>query len=82
MVFIKVVKAVYFSPCIHFRLQGSVIRCETCKGRGVRIEITQIGPGMVQQMQSTCNVCRGEGEVIPSKDRCKKCDGKKKVTYI
>ncbi|VDK65092.1 unnamed protein product [Onchocerca ochengi] len=59
--------------------KGSVISCETCKGRGVRIEITQIGPGMVQQMQSTCNVCRGEGEVIPSKDRCKQCDGKKKI---
>lgn len=59
-----------------------MIPCETCKGRGVRIEITQIGPGMVQQMQSTCNVCRGEGEVIPSKDRCKQCDGKKKVVFI
>ncbi|EJW69766.1 hypothetical protein WUBG_19327 [Wuchereria bancrofti] len=34
-----------------------VIRCDSCKGRGVRIEITQIRPGMVQQMQSTCNVC-------------------------
>ncbi|MCP9264125.1 DnaJ-like subfamily A member 4 [Dirofilaria immitis] len=43
--------------------KGCVISCETCKGRGVRIEITQIGPGMVQQMQSTCNVCRGEGEI-------------------
>ncbi|VDN84099.1 unnamed protein product [Brugia pahangi] len=59
--------------------KDSVIRCDSCKGRGVRIEITQIRPGMVQQMQSTCNVCRGEGEVIPSKDRCKQCDGKKKI---
>ncbi|VDN06947.1 unnamed protein product [Thelazia callipaeda] len=59
--------------------KGSVVSCDVCKGRGVRIEITQIGPGMVQQMQSTCNVCKGEGEVIPSKDRCKQCEGKKKI---
>lgn len=59
--------------------KGSVVQCSTCKGRGVQVQIMQIGPGMVQQTQSTCNVCRGAGEVIPEKDRCKACNGQKKV---
>jgi len=34
---------------------------------------------MVQQTQAVCSECRGEGEVIPAKDRCKICAGKKKM---
>lgn len=30
-------------------------------------------------MQSACNMCRGEGEMINEKDKCKKCRGKKTV---
>lgn len=43
------------------------------------IQLRQIGPGMVQQIQSVCAECRGEGEVIPPGDRCKECKGKKVV---
>ena len=39
----------------------------------------QLGPGMVQQMQSICRECSGEGEVINEKDRCKTCNGKKTI---
>ena len=35
--------------------------CHSCHGRGIKVTIRQIGPGMVQQMQSTCTDCRGEG---------------------
>uniref|UniRef100_A0A915AF99 Uncharacterized protein n=2 Tax=Parascaris univalens TaxID=6257 RepID=A0A915AF99_PARUN len=59
--------------------KGSVMQCSNCKGRGVQIHVMQIAPGMVQQTQSTCSVCKGEGEVIPEKDRCKQCNGQKKV---
>ena len=39
----------------------------------------QIGPGMVQQIQSVCSDCGGRGETIPEADRCKECRGKKLV---
>ncbi|VDK29672.1 unnamed protein product, partial [Anisakis simplex] len=60
-------------------VKGSVTECSTCKGRGVQVHVVQIVPGLVQQTQSTCSVCRGEGSVIPDKDKCKKCNGQKKI---
>ena len=41
---------------------GAVVACKTCSGRGIKISIRQLGPGMVQQMQSVCPDCKGEGE--------------------
>ena len=32
---------------------------------------------MVSQVQSMCSECRGQGERILPKDKCKTCDGKK-----
>ncbi|VDD95781.1 unnamed protein product [Enterobius vermicularis] len=58
--------------------KGSVLSCPMCDGHGVRVQVTQILPGMVQQTQSTCRNCNGKGEVIPEKDRCKDCNGQKK----
>ncbi|XP_041375108.1 dnaJ homolog subfamily A member 2-like [Gigantopelta aegis] len=57
--------------------QGAMSKCRTCQGRGVKITMRQLGPGMVQQMQSICPECHGEGELINEKDRCKECRGKK-----
>lgn len=59
---------------------GDPKRCNTCRGSGVTVQIRQIGPGMVQQMQTTCGDCRGEGEVISARDRCKDCSGKKIIS--
>ncbi|KAE8633846.1 hypothetical protein XENTR_v10002115 [Xenopus tropicalis] len=59
--------------------KGAVEKCTTCKGRGVQVRVQQIGPGMVQQIQSMCSDCHGEGERINQKDRCKQCSGKKVV---
>ena len=39
----------------------------------------QLGPGMVQQIQSVCGECRGKGETINPKLRCKVCVGQKVV---
>ena len=61
---------------------GAVQKCSACRGRGVRIMIRQLAPGMVQQMQSVCSDCNGEGEVINEKDRCKKCEGKKVIKEV
>ena len=39
---------------------GQVTRCTSCNGQGVKLQIRQLGPGMLQQVQSVCEVCRGE----------------------
>lgn len=41
---------------------GAVQKCGTCRGRGMRIMIRQLAPGMVQQMQTVCSDCNGEGK--------------------
>jgi len=56
--------------------------CGECRGRGIRVTVNQIGPGMVQQMQSKCDSCDGEGEVMAASDRCSKCEGRKVVPEI
>ncbi len=45
----------------------------------LQVRLIQLAPGMVQQTQGVCSDCRGEGEVIPAKDRCRACAGKKKA---
>jgi len=56
---------------------GSERTCGDCNGRGVRVQLRQIGPGMVQQMQSACPACRQTGKIIDEKDKCKSCKGTK-----
>lgn len=58
---------------------GASGHCGTCKGSGVRVVVRQIAPGMVQQMQTVCNECRGSGQVISEKDKCVQCHGQKVV---
>lgn len=43
---------------------GATVRCPTCNGRGMKVTMRQLGPGMVQQLQSVCPECRGEGTII------------------
>ena len=38
--------------------------CNTCHGSGMYIRINQIAPGMVQQIQTQCRDCGGNGERI------------------
>jgi len=59
--------------------EGIDSKCAPCKGRGVRVTIQQLGPGMIQQFQSACPNCKGTGEVIDAKNRCEGCKGKKLV---
>lgn len=54
-------------------------KCPSCRGTGMQVRIQQLGPGMVSQMQSMCADCRGQGERINPKDRCKTCEGRKVV---
>eukprot|EP00124_Ichthyophonus_hoferi_P002440 Ihof_evm8s166 gene=Ihof_evmTU8s166 len=57
----------------------NVTKCQKCQGRGVVLVVRQLGPGMITQMQTACDQCRGQGESMSEKDRCKKCHGKKLV---
>eukprot|EP00824_Muranothrix_gubernata_P008144 TRINITY_DN2040_c0_g1_i1.p1 TRINITY_DN2040_c0_g1~~TRINITY_DN2040_c0_g1_i1.p1 ORF type:complete len:428 (-),score=90.70 TRINITY_DN2040_c0_g1_i1:125-1345(-) len=50
-------------------------KCSTCKGRGKIAKTMQIGPGMISQTIAPCDACRGEGEIVNEKDKCKKCKG-------
>ncbi|RUS19715.1 hypothetical protein BC938DRAFT_475684 [Jimgerdemannia flammicorona] len=59
--------------------EGAVQSCKTCQGSGVKVSLRQIGP-MVQQIQQPCPDCRGEGQIIKEKDRCKNCNGKKIIS--
>ncbi len=58
------------------RAEG-VKTCSTCHGQGVRVVLNQLGPGMVQQLQTRCNVCQGAGEQIMEQYMCKACKGAK-----
>ncbi|KAL7286962.1 hypothetical protein TKK_0018817 [Trichogramma kaykai] len=59
--------------------KDAVEQCGTCQGSGVQVSIQQLGPGMLQQFRTTCGDCKGQGERIRPKDRCKQCNGKKTV---
>merc|ERR1712187_133458 len=38
-----------------------VQQCSACDGRGMKVEVVRMGP-MIQQMQSQCNSCGGQGK--------------------
>lgn len=52
-------------------------KCPLCKGRGMQVHIQQVGPGVVQQIQTVCVECKGQGERISPRDRCEICGGAK-----
>ena len=56
---------------------GKTYKCEECKGKGIKIIIRQLGPGMIQQMRAQCNICNGKKYSINKNDLCNKCDGAK-----
>lgn len=57
--------------------KGSSKPCRGCDGHGVRVQLMQVGIGMVQQVRTACTDCDGTGEIIAAKDRCQTCNGKK-----
>ncbi|XP_044955148.1 dnaJ protein homolog 2-like [Hordeum vulgare subsp. vulgare] len=58
---------------------GASMKCVGCQGVGYKVQIRQLGPGMIQQMQQPCNETRGSDETISDKDRCGQCKGEKVV---
>lgn len=56
---------------------GASAECSSCGGQGAKMQVRQIGPGMVQQMQTVCPQCKGSGQQINDKDKCEQCRGDK-----
>ncbi|GKZ01030.1 hypothetical protein MPSEU_001054400 [Mayamaea pseudoterrestris] len=52
-------------------ITGDVVECSSCHGQGMRVEIRQIAPGMVTQMQRQCSACGGQGRSAPQKNERK-----------
>ncbi|CAF1188305.1 unnamed protein product [Rotaria sordida] len=52
--------------------------CTKCEGRGIETLMYRMGP-IIQQTQSKCSSCNGEGTMINSKNCCKSCRGKKMI---
>jgi DnaJ-class molecular chaperone len=55
---------------------GKPTQCQSCNGKGVRVQVIQIGPGMVQQAMSECHNCRGKGKIVNDMNKCDMCNGK------
>ncbi|KAF0699840.1 Aste57867_9616 [Aphanomyces stellatus] len=68
--------------CHHCHGKGAahdedVQTCHECGGHGVKLETRRVGPGFIQQFQTTCNRCGGKGKIITS--TCPVCGGGKTV---
>lgn len=50
-------------------------QCNGCNGSGVKILNRHVGPGMIQRIQTVCNVCSGTKNVIDT--ICVLCNGNK-----
>ncbi|KAF1319035.1 Chaperone dnaj, partial [Globisporangium splendens] len=49
--------------------------CSECGGHGVKMTTRRVGPGFIQQFQTTCEKCHGKGKVASS--TCPVCGGRK-----
>jgi DnaJ homolog subfamily A member 2 len=50
---------------------GEAKTCQTCKGQGAVMEVRQLGPGMITQMQRACSACNGQGNSAEMKSERK-----------
>ncbi|KAL4923487.1 putative DnaJ domain protein (Mas5) [Aspergillus undulatus] len=67
--------------CSHCKGKGgkekaTAKQCSTCDGQGLREVLTQMGGFLTKSIQ-TCTTCNGDGQFYATKDKCKKCKGKK-----
>ncbi|CAD6499724.1 BgTH12-03832 [Blumeria graminis f. sp. triticale] len=58
-------------------LDGKVDTCHACNGHGIQLKKKMLAPGIYQQMQVTCDTCRGQGKTI--KNKCPVCHGNRVV---
>lgn len=68
--------------CSHCKGSGAkknavMKKCGVCEGEGSVRKIRRVGPGLVTQDYIDCETCHGVGKIYRSKDKCKKCHGKR-----
>lgn len=68
--------------CPHCRGSGAkdesdIMKCRKCRGEGFVLKRRQLAPGFVQQVQQTCESCRGKGTTV--RTQCPRCKGNKVV---
>jgi DnaJ-class molecular chaperone len=54
---------------------GKPTTCEKCKGKGVQVQISRMGP-MINQSIVNCHHCKGKGKIIADDNKCDNCNGK------
>jgi len=54
--------------------------CGTCRGQGIIGRLVQIGPNMMQQIQSICPACDGRKVTIPKDQQCTQCNATGTIT--
>lgn len=55
---------------------GNKIECSDCDGKGVKVRIIRMGPGIAQQQIGPCITCNSKGKVVPEGMKCSPCFGK------
>jgi DnaJ homolog subfamily A member 2 len=50
---------------------GEAKECTQCRGQGAVLEIRQLGPGMITQVQRPCSTCQGQGTICKQKSERK-----------
>lgn len=65
--------------CVKCKGEGGkgVTKCGSCKGQGMVTKMQMLGPGMYTQRTGPCDDCKGQGEKVSEKDKCKTCNGQK-----
>ncbi|KAF9000606.1 DnaJ C terminal domain-containing protein [Cyathus striatus] len=53
--------------------------CSTCDGKGWTYVYSQLAPSRIGTSRAQCHDCKGRGEKLREKERCKKCKGEKTV---
>ncbi|CCE86824.1 Piso0_005338 [Millerozyma farinosa CBS 7064] len=61
------------------RKHAHMKKCGICDGEGTVRKIRRHGPGLLAQEYVDCETCHGVGSIYRSKDKCKKCSGKRVV---
>lgn len=61
--------------------EADCVKCTDCYGSGMVFINKQLGPNMIQRLQSKCGKCTG-GFIIEDDKKCKECNGKKTKQVI
>lgn len=51
--------------------ESDLLQCSACGGKGIKVKMNQLAPGMFQQIQSPCDSCKSKGKIFPTCDNCK-----------